>query len=517
MTISNIDFGRPGVYVSEAPLPRDTGALGGTTARSVLVGVLTQGPDTPTLVSSWNEFTSIFGSWGTSEAHNAAVDAAYAFFSNGPQSGASLVVLRLVGENAATATVDVPGISGGTSFSATAVSPGTWGNNVTVRVSPVAYLPDGFDPANYSADFLAEVAELADQFNLVIEHTVGGTVVRQERYRNLSMNSDARMYAPAVVNSSSYLVRIDAVDAGTVPAASDPYELAGGTDGADPVVDFSPLDSIRSPLTIYLAAAHSVASGQVAATAYATARSDSFVILDTPESLNTADISTLVDEMATPISPHCAFYYPWVSIVDPQRSGGNIRKNIAPGGVVLGTYARSDAQFGPWRTPAGTSLPLTTVVAPVRNLTDGELDTLNTGVPPINAIRPIPGSGVCIMGARTADQSNADRYVAIRRSLSFIVANLKNISEYALFQPNGQELWEDLTAKIEDWLGRYYQQGALRGSREPEAFYVKINASNNTPASIAAGEVHVEVGVAVEFPAEFVVIRLTQNQGSISV
>lgn len=517
MTTSSINFGRPGVYVSEAPLPRTTGVLGGTAARSVLVGLLNQGPTSPTVVSSWTEFASIFGTWSGNTAHSAAVDAAYAFFTNAPRSGASLVVQRLIGANAATATEDVPGISGGVSFEVTCVSPGTWGNSVSVRVSPVAYLPESFDPEEYDEELdTLNLAELSDQFNLLIEHTVNGRVVRQERYRNLSMSPDARLYAPSVVNTSSVLVRLVAGDTPLVPLADD-YTLSGGTNGGDTVVDFSPLDAIRSPLSIYLAASEQVPAGSTALASYASTRGDSFAILDTPALLNDASVSEVLSAVSVPVSSYAAVYYPWVSIIDPQRSGGNIQKQIAPGGVVLGALAKSDAQFGPWRSPAGTSLPLSNVVAPVRILTDTELDGLNTGVPPINAIRAVPGAGVCIMGARTMDQSNADRYVSIRRSLSYIIANLKNISEYALFQPNGTELWEDLTAKMEDWLGRYYQQGALRGTREPEAFYVKIDASNNTPATVAAGEVHIEVGVAVEFPAEFVVITLTQNQGSISV
>ena len=119
------------------------------------------------------------------------------------------------------------------------------------------------------------------------------------------------------------------------------------------------------------------------------------------------------------------------------------------------------------------------------------------------------------MGGRTLDQRSADRYVGVRRSLSFIRSSLKNLMEYALFEANGPDLWADVTARVENFLGLYYQRGALRGAREPEAFYVVCNSTNNTAATVASGELHITVGVAVEYPAEFVLIDLVQHQESV--
>jgi phage tail sheath protein FI len=44
-----------------------------------------------------------------------------------------------------------------------------------------------------------------------------------------------------------------------------------------------------------------------------------------------------------------------------------------------------------------------------------------------------------------------------------------------------------------------------------DAFFVKCDAENNPQDSIASGEVHIEIGVALQYPAEFVVINLSQK------
>jgi phage tail sheath protein FI len=60
-------------------------------------------------------------------------------------------------------------------------------------------------------------------------------------------------------------------------------------------------------------------------------------------------------------------------------------------------------------------------------------------------------------------------------------------------------------------LNDYRNQGGLRGATPAEAFFVKCDAENNTADQIAQGQVNIEVGVALQYPAEFVVITLSQK------
>ena len=75
-------------------------------------------------------------------------------------------------------------------------------------------------------------------------------------------------------------------------------------------------------------------------------------------------------------------------------------------------------------------------------------------------------------------------------------------------------LWSRITNSLSTFLRGYWQQGGLRGATANEAFYVTCNATNNSAADIQNGIVNIEVGVATEYPAEFVVIKLGQLTGN---
>lgn len=511
---SSIEFRRPGVEVREAILPRETGGVNTGRARSVIAGKFAKGPTGPTAVNSWLQFQNLFGGWINNPDHDFAVDAVYGYFSNAGVASAQLTILRLIGTGAEAAKATVGGIK----FEA--MSAGKWGDDIRVTVNPVDSTGRGtFSPRQFDDDeFDARAGESEGLVNVRVQ--LGETGI-PEVFRNLSLDPLAKNWLKATINNQSTLVRV--VDSPTSATPEGPVNLDGGDDGKalDVSASLKQLDSVASPILLYVAAQKDNDADpeiQKAGTQYVAVgeRSDSFCVVDVPrfqnEPVDTPDSVVTVDVAANPFA---AAYWPWIEVIDPLRGATNVRKVVAPGGSVLGAIADVDARIGPWRTPAGVAVPLKNAVNVDRRLTESELVSLNSRSKPINAIRPVGGAGVCIMGGRTLDQTNSDRYVGVRRSLNFITANLRAISETALFEPNGPDLWQRLTNQMNDWLGRYYQQGALRGAREPEAFRVIIDESNNTPGTVAAGELHIEVGVAVEFPAEFVIIRLVQHQSSV--
>jgi phage tail sheath protein FI len=116
------------------------------------------------------------------------------------------------------------------------------------------------------------------------------------------------------------------------------------------------------------------------------------------------------------------------------------------------------------------------------------------------------------MGGRTLfGGGGANRYVAMRRSLNYIRKQAEMLTEFALFEVNNQNLWSRLNTTLDVFLNEYRNQGGLRGNIASDAYFIKCDRENNTEASIAAGEVNIEIGVALEYPAEFVVITLTQK------
>ncbi len=216
-----------------------------------------------------------------------------------------------------------------------------------------------------------------------------------------------------------------------------------------------------------------------------------------------------------------AVFYPHFYIKDPiGRSGAAIRK-IGPAGAVAGQMLYTDRRVGPFKAAAGIEAKVKDAVALERAFSPAELDALNSGVTTdgtrtgknvVNAIRNLPGAGIVIMGGRTLKQDGtANRYINMRRSLTYIEKRLNDLAQFAVFENNTETLWARLSTVLGSFLNDYRNQGGLRGTTTAESYYIKVDAENNPPASIAAGEVHVEIGVALEYPAEFVVINLSQK------
>jgi phage tail sheath protein FI len=75
-------------------------------------------------------------------------------------------------------------------------------------------------------------------------------------------------------------------------------------------------------------------------------------------------------------------------------------------------------------------------------------------------------------------------------------------------------LWARVTRTIHNFLERLWHEGALFGSSTKEAFYVKCDRTLNTPETVMLGRLYIEVGVSPVRPAEFVIIRLSQDVSS---
>ena len=91
-----------------------------------------------------------------------------------------------------------------------------------------------------------------------------------------------------------------------------------------------------------------------------------------------------------------------------------------------------------------------------------------------------------------------------------IKKSLYNGTQFAVFEPNNEALWNRLDTACRAFLESLRQEGALKGEPE-QAYYVVVNETNNPEASINAGILNIEVGYAPVKPAEFVVIKLAHS------
>ncbi len=308
---------------------------------------------------------------------------------------------------------------------------------------------------------------------------------------------------------------------GTATIAFGKAEYTGDTGNLNTLASFTILrefDVIDQPLVLFLPDVisklnNSTWSNTVINAAVTWAESgDGYVVADTAPDL--APAAAVSAAAGYSVSSRIAVYYPHVFIKDINGNSGAALRKIGPAGAMAGLYLATDRANGPWKTPAGLGTKVQAALSLERAFSSSELDTLNSAATPVNAIRQLPGTGIVVMGGRTLKQDNtANRYVAMRRSLIYIKKNLSDLSQFALFESNTEELWSRIVTTLGSFLNTYRNQGGLRGTTPAEAYYVKCDAENNTNASIAQGFVNIEVGVALEYPAEFVVINLSQLTG----
>lgn len=249
---------------------------------------------------------------------------------------------------------------------------------------------------------------------------------------------------------------------------------------------------------------------------YASERRDVFVVVDPVPGASVSEQLNVIENDYDPATKNFgAVYYPQLVVSDPtSRVGGT--KTIAPGGAVTALYISADEQKGPQQTPAGVNARVNNAVS-VYSLTNSEYSAVASKVTALNIIRFLPGAGIVVMGGRTMSNDNEDKYISVRRSIQYLTRALTNVTQFALFEPNDEVLWGRVRSTIDSFLFGFWNRGGLRGATAAQAYYVKCDSELNTPAVIDAGELRVEVGVALQKPAEFVVIKLGQLDGGTSV
>ena len=90
---------------------------------------------------------------------------------------------------------------------------------------------------------------------------------------------------------------------------------------------------------------------------------------------------------------------------------------------------------------------------------------------------------------------------------------METITNYSVFEPNGERVWTDINTRLSRFLSDFWAAGGLKGRNATEAFYIICDATNNPAYAVENGELHVEVGVALQSPAEFIIINVTQFAG----
>jgi phage tail sheath protein FI len=237
-------------------------------------------------------------------------------------------------------------------------------------------------------------------------------------------------------------------------------------------------------------------------------------ILDVPQGAGGRDtvpaISQWLDANAGLRSANAALYFPRTQVVDPLA--GYRERSIAPSGTAAGVWARTDANRGVWKAPAGTEATLSGVQQLGYKLTDPENGVLNPMA--INCLRVFPIYGPVMWGARTlfgADQmANEWKYLPIRRLALFIEESLFRGTQWVVFEPNDEPLWSQIRLNVGAFMQTLFLQGAFQGKSPQDAYFVRCDATTNPQILVNQGIVTISVGFAPLKPAEFVVLQIQQ-------
>jgi uncharacterized protein len=213
------------------------------------------------------------------------------------------------------------------------------------------------------------------------------------------------------------------------------------------------------------------------------------------------------------VNGYGAFYFPWIVVADPTSQTPGATVAVPPSGHLAGVYASNDANRGVFKAPANEVIAgALDLQYPVSKILQG---TLN--LDGVNCIRAFANNTIKVYGARTLASHPSPispwQYVNVRRLINFLRESIDTGMQWAVFEPNAEDLWSKVRRNVGAFLNAQWAAGALVGATPAEAYYVICDATTNTPDVQAQGQLVTEIGVAPVQPAEFVIFRLTQWTG----
>jgi len=253
-----------------------------------------------------------------------------------------------------------------------------------------------------------------------------------------------------------------------------------------------------------------------------------FVIVDTPLRLSPTDVVTWsTDNNGAGIvtgdglltnSTYSAAFYP--SCQTSDLSGNAVVQ--PPSHMMVRTIIRSDSVSYPWLAPAGTrrgvvdnAFSLGYIDAATGEYTP---DTIDQGLRDIlyqhdiNPITFIPGVGITNFGNHTLQTTATalDR-INVARLVAYLRGRLQQIGNNYLFEPNDAitraQITNSVTSLMIDLVNK-------RGIYD---YLVVCDLSNNSPATIDANELYVDIAIEPVKAIEFIYIPLRiQNTGTIA-
>ena len=493
---------------ADQPIARLPGAV------TAFVGRTVRGPvDQPVLLGSFADYQQVFGGLWQPSPLSYAVEQ---YFENG---GRQAVVVRVV-NGGAPATLSLP--CGGETLTLEAQSPGS---RETLRAS-VDY--DNIGPAEDK------------RFNLVVQRlrAAGSEHIEdQEIFRRVSAEPDtARFVATALQESTLVRVR------GSVPSRRPDRTFRAGSRHPIGYVDSNPDGDDGAPLTDY-----DVIGSQQRGTGLFALRGTDFInFVCVPPLTRERDIGPSALVVATRLcrdlrallivdppsdwsdpaqalrgmrelalqTEDALMCFPRVLAYDRLRGRYETFANC---GAVAGVLARLEEQRPWWQPGPDEELLLRPGTRPVRMLNDTERVRLAMhGINPLQSVRaanprPLPLRTL----AQGAAASTDGGWLAARRRWLQLMNSLERGTRWVLYDVRDRHAWSRMRGQAEAFLKPLADAGLFGEGPADAAFHVICDDRLNSADDLAAGQVHMLVGVRAARPGEYRSFLITHGrQGS---
>ncbi len=187
---------------------------------------------------------------------------------------------------------------------------------------------------------------------------------------------------------------------------------------------------------------------------------------------------------------------------------------VPPSGHIAGVYARIDGASpgGVFQPPAG--IENGRLLGIVGFETDEVLDEAKRDLvfpKRINPLTVFTGTPRHIDGARTLKANGNFPTVAERRGVIFIEQSLKVGLLFAKHRNNTAALRAEADRTTIAFLVIQMRNGAFRTQDPATAFFTDFSDALNPPSIVFAGQLIGRVGLATNKPAEFIILRFSQD------
>jgi len=527
------------------------------TVGAAIIGPTVKGPvEVPTIVTSYSQYQSIFGSTFTSASNVYTYFtsiAAYNYFNNG---GETLLVARVVSGSFNPATSPVSGSNTSGSVVFETLSEGVLMNSSSSLDSNGALASGSIDNIRWQ---IVNSNTSSGTFDLLVrrgDDTTNSPIVL-ETWTNLSLDPMTTNYVAKVIGdqtfnyassgTSYYLeitgsypvkskyLRVKSVlsptpgyfdNSGTAKTQYTGYIPANGsgsftgatgdimgnaqyyntiTDGnraqgipsgsyTNMINLLSNMDDYKFNLLLTPGLFNSLQTSQVTSIISNTQnRGDNLYVLDLVP--YNSQVSTVVSQAASRNTSYAASYWPWVQVLDPD-SGQQV---WVPASTLMGgVYAFNDAVADPWFAPAGINRGgLSQVIRPERKLAQSDRDSLYSGK--VNPIASFPGQGTVVYGQKTLQtKASALDRVNVRRLLIALKSYISQIANNLVFEQNSVATRNAFLAQVNPYLESVQQRQGLY------AFKVVMDESNNTADVVDRNEMVGQIYIQPTKTAEFI-------------